>query len=129
MYLSAGGLEWPGSTHASGVWFEYTGTWYTVYDLTTVSSMVDNIGPHPESAQNHSFLALGGEKLISIFGSESNSNAQVYSRQVNWGSQNDGLMCNWVYGFYWVIRVKYDRKAESGTDFPVAHWESAWHAF
>jgi hypothetical protein len=55
--VSAGGLEWPGSTLASEVWIEYTGAVYTVYDLTIVSAMAENIGAHPENAPNHSFLS------------------------------------------------------------------------
>jgi hypothetical protein len=66
--------------------------WYTVYDLTIVSGMVENIGPHPESAQNHSFLRSGSEKQMLIFGSESNSNGQVYSTQVYSGCESDGLL-------------------------------------
>lgn len=92
VHLSAGGLEWPGSTLASGVWIEYTGVWYTVYDLTIVSDMVENIGAHPESAQNHSFLRSGSEKQMLIFGSESNSKGQVYSTQVYSVWPSDGLL-------------------------------------
>ena len=103
VHLSAGGLEWPGSTLASGVWIEYTGVVYSVYDLTIVSGMVENIGPDPGSAQNHSLLVSGREKVILIFGSESNRRAQVYSMQVYCGCQSDGLVCNWVLWVLWVL--------------------------
>jgi hypothetical protein len=77
VHVSAGGLEWSGSTVASEVWIEYTDIVYTVYDLTIVSAMVENIGAHSENARNHSFLSSGSEKQNVIFGSESNSNEPV----------------------------------------------------
>ena len=101
------GIEWSGSTLASEVWIEYTGAVYTVYHLTIVSGLVENIGAHSENTLNHSFLSSGSEKQNVIFGSESNRNGSVYSAQVYCGCESDGMfLCNWVDGFYWVMRVK-----------------------
>ena len=90
--MSAGGPEWSGTTHTSGVWFEYTGACIPVYDLTTVSSMVENIYVHPRSVQNHPFLTSVREEQFLIFGSESDSNGQVYSMQVYSVWPSDGLL-------------------------------------
>ena len=96
--MSAGGSEWPGTTHTSGVWFEYTGACIPVYDLTTVSDMVENIYPHPRSAENHSFLISVREKQMLFLARKVIAAHLIVKRSELWDGESDGVAFVCVFG-------------------------------